>query len=104
MNHSKTSYMDRLWLWLCNLFTENKVPFLSALIAGLVCHGYAFTNKLVNHDEIESLFGKGATITSGRWGLELSKLLLPNWSMPWIYGLLTLLLISVSVCIMLGIR
>ena len=35
-------------------------------------------NKLLNHDEIESLFGKGATITSGRWGLEPVKLLFPR--------------------------
>lgn len=103
MNHSKTSYMDRLWLWLCNLFAENKVPFLSALIAGLVCHGYAFTNKLVNHDEIESLFGKGATITSGRWGLELVKALFPDWSMPWIYGIVSVLLISAAVCLIIRI-
>ena len=82
---------------------ENRAPFLAALITGLAAHGYAFTNKLLNHDEIESLFGKGATVTSGRWGLELVKILFPDWSMPWIYGLVSILLIAVSACLMLKI-
>ena len=85
------------------LWRENRTPFLSGLIAGLAAHGYAFSNKLLNHDEIESLFGKGATVTSGRWGLELVKLLFPDWSMPWIYGLLSLLLLSAAACLMLRV-
>ena len=103
MEKKQYSYAERFGLWLRGLYLENRVPFLAALLTGFAAHMFMFTNKLVNRDEIEALFYKGATVTSGRWGLELSKLLLPNWSMPWIYGLLTLLLISVSVCIMLGI-
>ena len=103
MEKKQYSYAERFGLRLRGLYLENRVPFLAALLTGFAAHMFMFTNKLVNHDEIEALFYKGATVTSGRWGLELSKLLLPNWSMPWIYGLLTLLLISVSVCIMLGI-
>ena len=89
------------------LWREHRVPFLSALLLGLAAHGYAFSNKLLHHDEIESLFGKGATVTSGRWGLELVKILFPDWSMPWIYGLLSLVLIGAAACLMLktlGIR
>ena len=82
---------------------RDRAPFLAAFLAGLAAHGYAFANKLLNHDEIESLFGKGATITSGRWGLEPVKLLFPDWSMPWIYGILSLLLISAAACLMLDL-
>ena len=78
-----------------------RMPFFTALVVGLLAHGYAFFNKLVNHDEIESLFGKGATVTSGRWGLELVKVLFPDWSMPWIYGAVSLLLMAAAVCLML---
>lgn len=98
MNEKKLSLTDRLWLALSRFFAENKVPFLSALFAGFLTHGFALTNKLVNHDEIESLFGKGATITSGRWGLELVKILFPDWSMPWIYGVISIVLMSLAVC------
>lgn len=87
--------------WNRESFARDRAPFLTAVLVGLAAHGYAFTNKLVNHDEIESLFGKGATVTSGRWGLELVKLLFPDWSMPWIYGLVSLVMIAAAVCLML---
>ena len=83
------------------LWSSAHAPFFAALTVGLFAHGYAFSNKLLNHDEIESLFGKGATVTSGRWGLELVKVLFPDWSMPWVYGLLSLLLIAAAACLML---
>ena len=95
---NKTALTDRLWLGIGRAYKNNKTPFLAALFTGLLAHGFAFTNKLLNHDEIESLFGKGATVTSGRWGLELVKLLFPDWSMPWIYGIISVVLLAVSVC------
>ena len=64
----------RLW----ESTARDRLPFVSALIFGLAAHMFAFTNKLVNADEIESLFGKGATVTSGRWGLEAVKLIFPD--------------------------
>ena len=97
--------MQKRFLLLCSAFRTEaeqfRAPFFASLLAGLAAHGYAFFNKLVNHDEIESLFGKGATITSGRWGLELVKILFPDWSMPWIYGLVSLLLMAAAACVML---
>lgn len=99
MDNKKMSLLDRGWAALLRFYAENKVPFLASLIAGFLCHGFALTNKLVNHDDIESLFGKGATITSGRWGLELVKVLFPDWSMPWIYGCISIVLMALAVCI-----
>lgn len=75
-----------------------RIPFFSSVFFGLLAYGYAFTNKLVNHDEVRSLFIKGETVTSGRWGLGLMDSIFPNYSMPWIYGLLTVFLIAVAVC------
>lgn len=103
MDKSKLSWGERLLISLQNLYLSNRRPFLAALISGLAAHMFMFTNKLVNHDDIEALFYKGATVTSGRWGLELSRLLFPDWSMPWIYGLLTLLLISAALCIIIKV-
>lgn len=99
MENKKLSLMDRACFALCRFFAENRLPFMASMLAGLLTHGFALTNKLVNHDDIESLFGKGATITSGRWGLEAVKLLFPDWSMPWIYGLVSLVLMSLAVCV-----
>ena len=80
---------------------SDRLPFFAALAFGLAAHMFALANKLVNADEIESLFGKGATLTSGRWGLEAAKLIFPDYSMPWLYGLVSLILLAVSVCLIM---
>lgn len=80
---------------------EYSAPFFSALLFGLAAHMYVFVNKLMNADEVDSLFGKGATVTSGRWGLEAIRFLFPNQSMPWLYGIITLLLFAVSACLII---
>ena len=79
-----------------------RLPFFATFLLGLLAYGYAFTNKLVNHDEVSSLFTKGATVTSGRWGLGALDSIFPNFSMPWIYGLITVLLIALSVCVLIS--
>ena len=80
---------------------EYSAPFISAILFGLAAHTYVFTNKLMNADEVDSLFGEGATVTSGRWGLEGIGLLLPNQSMPWLYGIITLILFALSACLII---
>jgi len=76
-----------------------KLPFIATLLFGLAAHAFAMTNKLPFDDEAIYLFGKGTTTESGRYGLELLRLIMPDYSMPWIYGLISLLLISAAVCI-----
>lgn len=78
-----------------------RIPFCASFFFGFLAYGFAFTNKLVNHDEVSSLFTKGATVTSGRWGLGALDSIFPNYSMPWIYGLITVCLIALAVCLML---
>ncbi len=82
---------------------EDRLPFLCAAASGLLAHGFAFTNKLLISDEISTLFGKGLTISSGRWGLALSSLLFPDVSTPWIFGVLSILMLSAAACLMLRI-
>ena len=73
-------------------FRRYRTAFFSAVIWGLLAYGFAMTNKLINHDEAHSLFIKGTTVPSGRWGLGFLDTVFPNYSMPWLYGLLTGLL------------
>lgn len=85
------------------LLKKNQLPLVSSILVGLLCYGYAFTNKLVNHDEVQSLFIKGATVTSGRWGLGALDSIFPNYSMPWIYGIITIFLIAAASCLIIRI-
>ena len=94
-----SSLIEALFAKLEKLSKEYAVPFLSAFLCGMLAHGYAFFNKLLNADETAALFSKGADITSGRWGLAVSSYLFPDASMPWIYGLVSILLLSAAACI-----
>lgn len=89
-----------------------KTIFTATMLIGILAHGYMFFNKISFHDDVASLFGVGATINSGRWGLEGAFLfncifLNMNFSMPVINGLISLLFIAFSACIvvrMFGIK
>ena len=82
---------------------ENRTVLLSAFLFGFLAHGFAFTNKLVNHDEVASLFTKGATVESGRFGLGLLDLIFPNYSMPWIYGIISVVLLAVATALLVNL-
>ncbi len=88
---------------ICKKLKEYRSPLLAALIVGFLAHFSAFANKLINYDDVFYLFGKGATADSGRWGLDLLSFLFPDFSMPWIYGVITLVLMAIAGCIMLRI-
>lgn len=78
---------------------ENAWPLGSALAAGLLAHAFAFTNLLPNHDGVSYFLSKGGTADSGRWGLDLLSLLFPDYHLSWLYGILSLLLISAAACV-----
>lgn len=78
-------------------------PIITSFVIGFLAHTFIFTNKLVNWDEITYLFEKGTTLTSGRWGLELCKAIFPNYSMPWIYGIISLILLTISSCLIIDL-
>jgi len=86
-----------------DFFRQYRTAFLSSLLMGFLAYGFAFTNKLINHDEAHSLFMKGGTVTSGRWGLGALDAIFPNYSMPWIYGLITVFLVAAAVCLLVSL-
>ena len=100
MTESNPLLFQRLLIWLSKKAKENRVPLCAALIFGFLAHGFAFANKLVNHDEANALFSKGGSVVLGRWGLCFMDNLFPNVSMPWIYGILTIFFLAVAVCVL----
>lgn len=102
-NISPPLLLERILRRLVSLAVAYKIPLIGSMTTGLLAYCFAFTNKLVNHDEVGMLFSKGVTISSGRWGLSALKFVLPDISMPWIYGILSLVLFSVSICLILSL-
>lgn len=92
---------EKLFSRFITVCKNNRYPILSSLIFGFLAHMFTFTNKQVNHDELSALFHKGATINSGRWGLELMSYIFPDYSMPWIYGVLSILLLTVGIVLII---
>lgn len=77
-----------------------KAAFVSAFIFGLIAHMYMFTNKLPNFDDLIGINSFGATFRNGRWFLWVVGAIAYHldlvFSLPWINGLITLLLLGVS--------
>ena len=94
---------ELLYTWFARLFRANRVPLIASMIWGALAYTFAFTNKLINHDEVGQLFAKGATVSSGRWGLGFLDVIFPNISMPWIYGVCTVLFIAIAISLIIDL-
>lgn len=82
--------------------------FLTCIIVGLAAHLFALTNVLHNYDNIsQTPSGVGTGVTSGRWVLqiliELHDKYGINYNIPMVNGLLAILLLAVSACMIVEI-
>ena len=84
-------------------YKRDCLPFFSSLGFGLAAYGFCMLNKIPVGDDLVGLFSKGATTVSGRYGLELLRLVMPDVSMPWIYGLMSIVMLSAAVCVIVRI-
>ena len=82
---------------------QDAPPFLSVILSGLAAHAFMLTNKICFAGDAGGLFRKGDTVVSGRWGLALTSYIMPDISMPWLNGLMSLILIGTAVCLMIRI-
>ena len=99
----KSSFLEQIFNKALSCIKYYKVPIVSASFTALMAYMFVFTNKIINWDELRYLFGKGVTITSGRWGLEVLEYVLPNYSMPWLWGIVSCILLIVAICIIIDI-
>nr|MCR4922534.1 glucosyltransferase domain-containing protein [Lachnospiraceae bacterium] len=80
-----------------------KWAFFGSLLCGLLAHLYQFTNKFFNYDELyHTPEGTGEGLALGRWGLfyvgKLVNHFFGNYSLPLVNGMLSLLFIALSAC------
>lgn len=85
------------------LYRKYRAVFVSTLIFGLLSYMWFLTNKIVNFDEVACLFGKGSALVVGRWGLPLTSYIFPDVSLPWLWGIATILIFSVTMCMIVNI-
>lgn len=82
---------------------ENRIALLSSFTWGLLAHAYMMLNKFPNHDDITSMRGYGTGYPSGRWFLafmgDTIKKWFGNYSLPWLNGIITILLLAMAVCV-----
>ena len=82
---------------------NTRSSFLSALAAGSLAYGFFLTNKLPNDDDLIYAFSKGVGLESGRFGLPLISHIFPDYSMPWINGLLGLFMLSLAMALLIDL-
>lgn len=80
-----------------------KGSFLSAVVLGIATHLYMFANKFPNHDDVSALFGDSHGVASGRWFLPTMLKLDGEWSAPWLIGMLSILCLAVTTCLVVSI-
>lgn len=75
---------------------EFRLAFLTACAAGFITHLYLFTNTLLNHDSIHSIFTDNDVLSSGRWSAELLSSFSTYFQMPVVIGLISILALAVT--------
>lgn len=84
-----------------NLDRRLKAVLVTTLIGGLLTHGMVIFNEYAIGDNVTTMFGVGATITSGRWFLEiLGKFIFfifgGNFALPVLTGAISLFFLGIS--------
>lgn len=84
---------------------SQKDVFLSALLIGLLTHGYMLFNKLPNIDDYVAMFHYGSGYSSGRWLLALMGNFMfridGTYSLPYLNGAFFLFTLALSITIFL---
>lgn len=73
--------------------------FFSAVILGLGTHLFMFTNKFLNHDDLDQMFRISYGTASGRWLLPAAARLDGEFSVPWLIGVLGILCLAGAACL-----
>lgn len=73
---------------------EWKLAFGTAVLMGLLVHMPAMLHDVPNHDGLDSMYFDQNMITSGRWFLTIACGLSSYFSLPWLIGLLSVLLLG----------
>lgn len=88
--------LERLWTRVPNY---TRWTFFSAVVLGFATHLYMFTNKFINHDDLDQMFRIQYGRASGRWLLPAAARLDGEFSVPWLIGVLGILCLAGTACL-----
>lgn len=93
---------DKLFMKIINAPIRLKWTFFSTIFVGMLSHGFVFTNKLPNSDDLMNIRAYGGGISHGCWlkglmGPVISKFT-GNYTNPWIIGVTSVILIAAAAC------
>lgn len=86
---------------------EWKVAFSTSFVLGLLIHMPVLLSDIPNHDGLDSMYFDQNMITSGRWFLSVACGFSSYYTLPWLIGLLGLLLLggaAAALCELLEVR
>lgn len=99
MSEPKSNMIDMIK----DKITNNiKLCFFTGIVFGWITHFYMLTHKLPNWDDINQINGLGLTKQIGRWMLEPLQNIGQRASNPAIHGMLVILFISLSACVVVA--
>lgn len=79
------------------------VIFLSTFLIGFVAHATIMLKDIPNHDGLASMYFDQNMITSGRWFLSVACGFSSYFTLPWLIGLLGLLLLAFAAVVLVDL-
>ncbi len=80
-----------------------KYTFFTAILLGLCTHLPIMLSDIPNHDGLASIYFDQNMITSGRWFLSIACGFSSYYSLPWIIGILAILLLAVTAVLLVQV-
>ena len=75
---------------------EWKIAILSTIVIGIITHLYIMVNVIPNHDSLYNIYATQNITKLGRWFLQYACGLSSYYSLPWVIGSISIVLISIT--------
>ncbi len=89
-------YINRIW---GRIPKTHRFCFFTSLITGLLVHFFMISNKITNLDDLVCVPGVGGGKVLGRWFQEPVHDLFSPWSSPAFNGIMAIIFIALSACV-----
>lgn len=101
---NKKSFIENICSLLFEKASKYRYVLAGSLLVAFLTYTFAFVHKLPNCDDVVFYFFQGEVATDhGRWMLDVMNWIMPGYSMPWIYGVLSILILSIANCFIVNI-